>query len=105
VERLNVELLKRLCDAPGVSGCEDAVREIIAQEAGSYANSVHTDSIGNLYMTRGEDCKGPHVMFAAHTDEVGLMVDRIDDEGFIKFIAVGGVDPRVLPAKRVRLGK
>jgi len=105
VERLNVELLKRLCDAPGVSGCEEAVGEIIAREAGSYANSVHTDSIGNLYMSKGHDKPGPHVMFAAHTDEVGLMVDRIDDEGFIKFIAVGGVDSRVLPAKRVRLGK
>ncbi|MBA7595713.1 putative aminopeptidase YsdC [subsurface metagenome] len=100
-----MELLKRLCDAPGVSGHEDAVREILIKAVGSYAESVHVDSLGNLFMTKGEKKSGPRVMFAAHTDEVGLMVERIDDEGFIKFMTLGGIDPRVLPAKRVRIGK
>jgi len=100
-----VELLKRLCDAPGVSGYEDAVREILIDAVGPYADSVHTDHLGNLFMIKGEKKSGPRVMFAAHTDEVGLMVRGIDEEGFIKFMTLGGIDPRVLPAKRVRVGK
>ncbi len=100
-----MEFLKRLCDAPGVSGYEDAVRDILIDAVGPYADSVHTDHLGNLYMTKGQEKQGPHLMFAAHTDEVGLMVERIDDEGFIKFMTLGGIDPRVLPAKRVRIGK
>ncbi len=100
-----MELLKQLCDAPGVSGHEDAVREILIKAVGSYAESVHVDSLGNLFMTKGKGKKGPHLMFTAHTDEVGLMVERIDEQGFIKFMTLGGIDPRVLPAKRVRIGK
>ncbi|MCK4333264.1 M20/M25/M40 family metallo-hydrolase [candidate division WOR-3 bacterium] len=100
-----MELLKRLCDAPGVCGHEEAVREILINAVGPYADSVHTDHLGNLYMTKGQEKQGPHLMFAAHTDEVGLMVRGIDEEGSIRFIELGGIDPRVLPAKRVRIGK
>ncbi|MCK4231386.1 M42 family peptidase, partial [candidate division WOR-3 bacterium] len=60
-----MELLKRLCDAPGVCGHEEAVREILIKAAGSYADSVHVDSLGNLFMTKGEKKSGPRVMFAA----------------------------------------
>ncbi|MBD3286220.1 M42 family peptidase [candidate division WOR-3 bacterium] len=100
-----MELLKRLCDAPGVSGYEDEVREIIQKEVGIFADSVYVDHLGNLFMTKGAEKKGPHLMFAAHTDEVGLMVKRVDEGGFIRFMAVGGIDPRALMAKRVRIGK
>jgi len=99
-----MELLKRLCDASGVSGYEDEVREIILDKVGGYADKVHVDHLGNLFMEKGQGRKGPHLMFAAHTDEVGLMVSRIDEKGFIKFTVVGGVDPRGLLAKKVRVG-
>ncbi|MBN2378399.1 M42 family peptidase [candidate division WOR-3 bacterium] len=99
-----MELLKQLSDAAGVSGFEDEVRQILVDNVASYAESVHVDSIGNLYMSKGEGKAGPRVMFAAHTDEVGLMVKEVDDEGFVRFLVVGGIDPRVLPAKKVRLG-
>ena len=47
--------------------------------------------------------KGPRVMLAGHADEVGLMVSYIDDDGFLYFAAVGGVDAHLLPGKRVRV--
>lgn len=81
------------------------MRDILMDAVGPYADSVHTDHLGNLYMTKGQGKKGPHLMLAAHTDEVGLMVRGIDEEGSIRFIELGGIDPRVLPAKRVRIGK
>jgi endoglucanase len=40
-------------------------------------------------------------MIAGHIDEVGLMVKYIDDEGFISFDAIGGVDAAILPGMRV----
>lgn len=44
-------------------------------------------------------------MVAAHMDEVGLIVSGIDSDGFIKFEAVGGIDPRVLNSKAVFVGE
>lgn len=99
-----MELLRRLCDAPGVSGYEDAVRDILIREAEGRLETK-TDHLGNLYASKGEGKTGPKVMLAAHMDEVGLMVERVDDEGFLKINAVGGVDPRVLPGKTVRVGQ
>lgn len=99
-----MELLRRLCDAPGVSGYEDAVRDILTGEVGGHAQEVKVDHLGNLYMSKGLDKKGPHVMFAAHMDEVGLVAEGVDDDGFIKIMPAGGIDPRVLPGKRVKAG-
>ena len=45
------------------------------------------------------------IMLCAHMDEVGLMVSYVEDNGFIKFKSVGGVDQRVLLSKRVKIGK
>lgn len=105
MEGINEGFLKKLCDLPGLPGFETSVCEFIRKTIERYAESVRMDSLGNLYATKGMGKPGPHVMFAAHMDEVGLMVDRIDSEGFISFIPLGGIDPRILPAKRVRVGK
>jgi len=100
-------LLKRLSDARGVSGNEDAVRAILVEEIRPHVDEYRVDTIGNLIaMVRARGVETPHrVMVAAHMDEVGLMVVRIDKDGVLRFRTVGGVDPRVLIAKRVLVGK
>lgn len=101
-------LLQRLVDARGVSGNEDQVRKILIEEIGPHVESYHVDSIGNLIVTvpAREGVSDPHrVMIAAHMDEVGLMIVHIEKDGVLRFRPVGGVDPRVLPAKRVQVGK
>jgi len=103
-ERGTVELLKNLCEAGGVPGYEDEVRRLVMEAVGSYTDTLEADALGNLYAGKGADRPGPHITFAAHTDEVGLMVERVTDEGYLKFTTLGGIDPRVLPAKRVRVG-
>ncbi len=105
METINEGFLKKLCDLPGLPGFESGVSRLIKKTIEGNAESVRMDSLGNLYATKGSAKSGPHVMFAAHMDEVGLMVDRIDSEGFISFMPLGGIDPRILPAKRVRVGK
>ena len=99
------ELLKELCSLNGVSGNEEAVREYIRKQVEPYADSIHTDLLGNLIVSkRGERSGGRRVLLAAHMDEVGLIVTRITEKGYLKFSFVGGVDRRVALGKRVVLG-
>ena len=101
-----IDTLKTLCALPGVSSCEDAVRDYIKKEITSYADSIRTDTIGNLIaVKRGERPGKKALMLAAHMDEVGLMVHTITDEGYLKFSPVGGIDRRVLIGKRVLVGE
>ena len=77
-----IELLERLCELPGPSGCEDAVRDYIRKEAQPYADEIREDSIGNLMVFRRGSCpNGKTVMLAAHMDEVGFIVSDITDDG------------------------
>lgn len=105
-------LLERLCNAFGPSGCEGEVREIILEAVKEYADDYQEDALGNLLALRRGDGSGlsgegvpTKVMVTAHMDEVGLMITQIDGDGMLRFSAVGGIDPRVLPAKAVVIGE
>ena len=98
--------LKELCLAGGVSGDEEEVRRYIEEKAAPHADSVRTDAIGNLIVfKKGKKSTGNKLMLAAHMDEVGIIITRITDEGFLKFDFVGGVDRRVAIGKPVVIGK
>ncbi len=97
---LNFDLLKRICETPGIGGREDAVRSIVREELASLVDEVSIDALGNVIgVRRGQG--GPRVIVMAHMDEIGFLVKHIDDKGFIRIQPVGGFDPRVLPAQRV----
>lgn len=98
--------LKELTAIPGVSGDETRVREFILDKIKENCDEIITDSIGNLICKisgTGESAK--KVMVAAHMDEVGLIVSKIESDGFLKFKSVGGIDPRVMISKKVRIGE
>ena len=100
-----LNILKELCRLNGVSGNEDEVRRYIEEKAAPYADSVRTDAMGNLIaFKKGKRPAGDRLMLAAHMDEVGVIVTRITDEGFLKFAFVGGVDRRVAIGKPVVIG-
>lgn len=88
--------LRKLVEAIGVSGNEEAIRETIR---GMLPNDIETkvDSIGNLIATigRGE----PHVVFLAHMDELGYLVSNIEENGFVKLRKIGSLDDRYMPGK------
>lgn len=105
-------ILETLSNAAGVSGNEDAVRDLILEAIRPHVDDIVVDTIGNVIArkapargTKGAPADAPRVMVAAHMDEVGLMVTGHTGEGGIKFRIVGGVDDRVLPGARVALGK
>ncbi len=93
-------LLKRLTEVPGVPGYEHEVRRLI-REALPPAVQVEQDKIGSLVARLEGSTPAPRLMLAAHMDEVGFMVRHITDEGFIKFVPLGGWWDQVLLAQRV----
>lgn len=95
-----MELLKKLtaCDAP--SGCEKGITELIRKEVSGYADEVYTDVLGNLIVRKKGS--GKKVMFAAHCDEIGIVVTFIDEKGFLRFSDVGGLYLRNLVNRKVR---
>ncbi len=97
------DLLKKLADAPGVSGFEDEVRNIIIDELKDHVDSVDVDELGNVITTRKGKADGKKIMLAAHMDEIGLMVRYIDKEGFIKFSKIGGINDQMLLNQEVTI--
>ena len=93
-------LLRTVCETPGVSGFERRIREVVLQELQGLADEVTIDNMGNVIaVKKGRERK--RVMVAAHMDEIGFIVNYIDDKGFIRFLPLGGFDPKTLTAQRV----
>jgi endoglucanase len=107
-------LLRELSEAFGVSGHEEAVRQLILEAIQDLVDEHRVDALGNLIALKKGSGRarrkasskgvGGKVMVAAHMDEVGLMIMHIEKEGSLRFRPVGGVDPRALLAKKVRIG-
>ncbi len=98
-------ILPELSQAIGVSGEEDEVRQIIHAAIRDHVSDIEVDALGNL-TARQVGARYPDfaVMIAAHMDEVGLMVTAVEAKGLIQFTNVGGIDPRILPGLRVKVG-
>lgn len=103
------DMLKRLTSAFGVSGAEEDVRDIILETLAQRGiNDLRVDGMGNVIAYKKglkENGGTGTVMLCAHIDEVGLIVTEITKKGFLRFKTIGGIDARVLPAKRVTVGK
>jgi putative aminopeptidase FrvX len=94
------EFLKALAEAPSPSGYEQPVQKVFRDRIRNFADEVKTDVLGNCYgAIKGRE--KPVVMLAGHCDEIGFMVKYIDDQGYIYFASIGGVDEQLLPGKRV----
>lgn len=95
-------LVKRLSEAYGPSGSEEAVRELVRQEIKGYVDQVRVDALGNLIaQRRGTGSHRKKVMLSAHLDEIGVMVSFVDSRGFARFGTLGPVSPLTLLGARV----
>lgn len=96
-------MLKELCLLNGTSGDEKPVREYIIDKIKNYC-SYETDALGSIIaFKKGKKAANKKVMLCAHMDEVGFIITDIDDEGYLKFSPVGGIDPRVVADRTVRI--
>ncbi len=99
------ELLRKLCDVYGPSGHEEQIREVLVAEIEELVDEYRVDALGNLIAVRHstiDTTDNAHkVMLAAHMDEIGIVVTHIDEKGFLRFTAVGGVHAYNLLGSRV----
>lgn len=108
---MNIDLLKRLCETPGVPGREGRVRDLIKKEIKGLFDEVTTDPMGSLICRRGprnrkgkpsgRNGKATKVMLLSHMDEIGFYVTHVDAKGWIWVNPAGGFDARNLFSRRV----
>ena len=97
------QLIKQLTETFSPSGYENAIREVILGEIQPLADEIRVDRLGNIIARKGEKAKdGKRVMVAAHMDEIGLIANHIDENGFVRFTTVGIPFARYLLGSRVR---
>jgi len=102
---MDVQLLKSLSEARGISGQESAVRQVVLNALDGHAEQIRIDPLGSITAVKpGTGERKLRVMIAAHMDEIGFMVSGVDGDGLIRFTNVGGVDDRILPGLRVKIG-
>ena len=101
---MNMELLKKLCLANGVSSGEENVRQIILNEIKDHVDELTVDSSGNIIaFKKGRQAAAKKLMISAHMDEVGFIITGINSDGTLTVDEVGGIDRRVILGKKVRL--
>jgi len=100
MEQARKDFLKNLLSTPGPSGYEQAPARVWRDEAGTFADLVDWDVLGNSYAWLG-DPEGPSVVIEGHIDEIGFLITYVDDEGFIWFDKIGGWDDQVVVGQRV----
>ncbi len=72
----------------------------------SHVDEARQDRMGNVVFLKkgsGSAKRRPRILLAAHMDEIGLMVTKIEEGGFLRFSAVGGIDPRTVVGQEVIL--
>lgn len=95
--------LKELTDANGVPGNEDQVRDVFKKYADPYADKYLIDGLGGINARHIGDKEGPRVLIAGHMDEVGFMVTKVTDKGFVEFQTLGGWWGQVMLAQQVTI--
>jgi putative aminopeptidase FrvX len=96
------EFLKSMLTTPSVTGFEQPVARIVRKRMQPFSDKITTDLHGNTIVALNPG-GSPRVMLAGHIDQIGLMVKYVNDEGFIYFGAVGGVDLAVLPGSKLTI--
>lgn len=100
---LDIKLIEELTSLDGVSGDEEAVRNYIIEKIKDKCD-YEVDRMGNLIChKKGAETPKNKLMISAHMDEVGFIVTYIENSGLLKFDSVGGIDPRVVIGKNVRI--
>jgi endoglucanase len=82
------QLLQALADAPGPSGFEEPVRKIMVERMKPLSEKLSYDGLGSVIAVQGSS--GPRIMVDAHMDELGGMVRRVTNDGYLTMQMLGG---------------
>ena len=92
------DLLRRLSEAPGPPGFEEAVRKIMVPELRAVTDELGYDGLGSIIARQGNT--GPRIMLDAHMDELGGVVRRTTPDGFLSMQMLGGWLDQALAGQR-----
>jgi endoglucanase len=99
MEHASHEFLRRLLETPSPSGFEQPIQQVVRDWVKPFADEVHTDRHGNVFATRFPEHRTPapvKVLLAGHCDQIGLMVQHIDSDGYLYIQPIGGWDMQIL---------
>jgi endoglucanase len=96
------DFLKSILTTPSTTGFEEPVQQLVRDYAQPFADSIHTDIHGNVFAARNPDAP-LRVMLAGHSDQIGLIVNYIDEQGYLYILTVGGWDIQNLVGIRVKI--
>lgn len=96
------KFFEELVESPSPSGFEQAAQEVYRKFVKKYADEVKTDVHGNVIAQKQGSGK-LRFMVVGHADEIGMMVNHIDENGYIHFLPIGGIDSSMLPGIRVNV--
>ncbi len=99
----SLKFLETLVNTPSPSGHEARGQRVWMDYVQSYTDDIQSDAYGNVVAWLNKGCGGSRLMLAAHADEIGMVVNYIDDNGFIYVRRLGGVDAAITKAQRVHL--
>lgn len=94
------EFLFDICSTPFVSGFEHINGDKLIKYFEPYTDSFDKDKTGS-YIFKSTGAHETKIMLSAHIDEIGLMITKILDDGFLGFTQVGGINPASLVAQEV----
>ncbi len=98
-----LELLKQLLSTPSPTGFETAGQKVWLNYVKEFADDINADSYGSVAAHLQVDSDAITVMVEAHCDEIGMMINYIDDNGFVYVTRLGGSDPAITRARRVHI--
>ncbi|MDX1963126.1 MAG: M42 family metallopeptidase [Pirellulales bacterium] len=96
------EFLERLLNTPSPSGYEQQIQAVVREYALPFADEIRTDLHGNVILAKNPAAP-LRVMLAGHCDQIGFLVQYIDNEGYIYFQTIGGWDPQNLIGHRLTI--
>jgi len=95
-----LDFFKTLLETPSPSGYERPIQDVVRRYVGDFADRVATDVHGNVIAIKNPDAP-VRVMLAGHCDQIGMLVQHIDAEGFLYVNTIGGWDPQQLVGQRM----
>lgn len=100
MRQASYQFLKTLLETPSPSGFETIGQRVWMDYVGKFADEVYSDTYGNCFAVVNPS-GSPRVLLTGHSDEIGFMVQFINDEGFVYFQSIGGSDPALARGQRV----
>ncbi len=83
------QMLRELSEAPGVSGYEEPAAQVFMKYLAPHVERLQRDHLGGVIGSKQGSASSPRIMLDAHLDEIGFMVKRVDENGFVKFFPLG----------------